>query len=274
MANKTTKVSPKELKKLFHKDFPNYIRFAVANTLTAAVYKGMTYSEKWLYKNWITRNKFLLGGGPGKGAIKFNKAKPSHDVGTIWASWGSPKSVGSKNFEFMEDQEDGFRVKGSVPTKQARTSKNYKKKIPSRNRRRKQNIRELAKVRVALGRNWKPGLMEIRALRLLHQQSFALPGSNQFIHMQDNQFLNFGSGLYQFAKKKVPNKLSKSGFKLQFPNLKKMYISGTEKKPDRKAANWMKKSSLQLKQSDLDKMFDKAADQAFTGQLKLWKNWH
>ena len=273
MANRTTKVTPKELENVFKKQFPNYVRFAVANTLTAAAYKGMTNSEKWLHKKWITRNKFLLGGGPGKGAIKFKRAKPSHDLSTIWSAYGSPKNVGNKNFEFLEDQEEGFKAKGSIPTKKARTSKSYKKKIASKNKRKKQNILTLSSIRMALGKTWKPNLMVIRGLRLLHKRNFALPGSNQFFYMHDNQFLNFGAGLYQFSKRNIPNKLSKSGFNLQFPNVKKMFIAGSENDPDRKAAHWMKKSSLLLKQSEINKMFDKAADQAFTGQLKLWKVW-
>ncbi|MHA1379297.1 MAG: hypothetical protein ACTSRG_13015 [Candidatus Helarchaeota archaeon] len=273
MATKVTKVNIKDVEDLFKRKFPNYVRFAVANTLTSSVYNGMQYSEKWLKKNWITRNRFLLGGGPGKGAIKFNKAIPSHDITRIWAAWGSPESVGSKDFRFMEDQEEGFKSKGSTPAKKARIGKNYRKRIPKKNRRIKQNIRNLSLVRVKLGKTWKPGLMEIRALRKLHQERFAFPGSNQFFFMADNQFLNFGGGLYQFAKKSIPNKLSKSGHKLQFPNLKKVYTAGDDNNRNRKGTNWMKKSSLQLKQEEINKIFDKAADQAFTGQLKLYKNW-
>ena len=110
MAQKTTKISHAELKKLFSKTVPNYVRFAVANTMTSMAYRGMGHSEKWIKRNWITRNKFVLGGGTGKGAIKYNRAKPSHDIGSIWSSQGSPANVGSKNYKFMADQEGGFRA--------------------------------------------------------------------------------------------------------------------------------------------------------------------
>ena len=265
MANKTTRITLKQFQKLFKKDFPNYFRFAAANTLTSAAYKGMQHSEKWLSDNWIQRNKFLLGGGPGKGAIKYNRAKPSHDISTIWSSWGSPKSHGSKNFEFMLGQEEGFKTKGTTPANKARISKNYKKRIPSKNKRRTNNIEKLRGA--ALGKRFA-----IISLRRLFKRRFALPGSNQFFFMKQNQFSNFGGGLYQFAKNRKPNKLSQSGAKLQFPNIKKMFAAPTGAERIRKGTSWMKKSSLLIKQSDLEKIFEKAADQAFTGQLKLWKN--
>ncbi|MCK4501138.1 hypothetical protein KAU11_11625 [Candidatus Babeliales bacterium] len=265
MTIKTTKISNKDAKKLFSKTYPNFVRFAVANTLTSVSFKGMGHSEDWIKKNWINRNKFLLGGGTGKGAIKYNRAKPSHDLNNIWSSWGSPASVGSKNYKFMADQEDGFVSKGSTPTKNARVGKNYNKGIPRKRRRSKSNIEQL---RGAVSSK----RMAIIHLRRLYKMQFALPGSKQFFYMKDNQFLNFGAGLYQFTKKTVPNKLSKSGAKLQFPNLKKMYIAGKQNRKTRKDAKWMSKSSLQIKQTDINKIFDKAADQAFAGQLKLWKH--
>jgi len=264
MANKVTKITPKEAKTLFSKEIPKYIRYAAANTLTKAAFQGMRYSEIWLKNNWVNRNKFLLGAGTGKGAIKYNKAKVEHDLNNISSAFGSPKSIGSKNFEFLADQEEGFTAKGSIPTKKARVSKNYNKVIARKHKRKSSNIENL--------RGQFSKRMTVIHLRRLFEKDFALPGSDKFIFMKDNQLGNYGAGLYQFARKTKPNKLSNSGSKLQFPNLKKMYTSGKDNNQKREASHWMKKSRNMLKQPEIDRFFDKAADQAFAGQLKLWKN--
>lgn len=266
MALKTTRISAKEAKVLYSKTIPNYLRYAVTNTLTGVVYRGMGYSEKWLKRNWVTRNNFLLGGGTGKGAVKYNRAKPKQTLNSIWASWGSPGNVGSKDYSFMAKQQGGFRHEGSTPGNMARVGKKYSKKIPNKMRRRTGNIEEL-RGSVSSKR------MTLIYLRRNFKRGFGLPGSGKFFYMKDNQFLNFGAGLYQFTRKTIPNKLSSSGARLQFPNLKKVYTAGKQNRKTRKDSQWMVKSSARLKQAEIERIFNKAADQAFANQLKLWKHY-
>lgn len=258
MANKTTRISLNESRKLFSKTFPNYLRFAVSNTMNAIAYEGMKNHEYWVESNLVNRNNFLLGNGHGKGAFRFQKSKPSHDISTIFSKSGSIDRAGSKKYDFMRDQNEGFRMTGTTPTLNARTGKNYSKIIPKPKRRTKSNIENL-RGSVSSKR------MSILYIRRLFTKQFALPGSNQFFYMKDNQFANFGGGLYQFAKR-----IKSDGS--QFPRIKKLYTGGKQNKKFRKATNWMEKSNKLLSQDYIDNVFDRAANQAFSGQLKLWRN--
>lgn len=267
MSMKTTRVDSKDITKLYSQTFPNYVRFAVANTLTKGAFLGMRKSEQWIKRNWNLRNKFLLGGGPGKGAIKYDRALPSRDINSIFSKWGSVANVGSKKYDFMEKQEGGFNIKGTTPTNQARTGKNYKKRIPPKRRRHSNKIQEMRG-----GSSSKR--MTLVYLRRTFKKGFALPGSGQYFYMKDNQFLNFGAGLYQFTRKTIPQsaRSKNTGAKLQFPNLKKVYIAGKQNRKTRKDSKWMLKSSMEIKQSQIDKIFEEEADRAFAGQLRLWKH--
>ena len=129
MSVKATITNDREVKQMLQKDFPNYARFAIANTASRVAFLGLERSESQMRKDFTLRNRYLVSTRPGRGALQFNRAIPHHDINKISSSWGSPAKIGRKDYEFLEEQEDGFSHSGPVPTESARISNAQKKRI-------------------------------------------------------------------------------------------------------------------------------------------------
>ena len=259
MSNKNIDlVNEKEIKQLLSKDFPNYARFAIANTASQVAYLGIKKSEAILKNDFTLRNKFIVSSKPGAGAIKYNKAIPHHNISKITSSWGSPEKVGTKDYSFLEDQEDGFINDSPIPTKDARVSKKNQKKIRRRNWFAGMSIMRTSK----LGKsNATTDYGKVRhMLREGYNNGFGLPGSNQFFYMEDNEYLpGWSGGFFQFARKNTP---AKNG--LNYPTVRRIYYAGDSTKKKRRAKRWMEQSANSFTQAEIEKIYKIEADKAFT----------
>lgn len=247
-------VNEKETKKFLTQDIPDYTRFAVANTASRVVFLGLEKSEAQFRRDFILRNKFIVGTAPGKGALKFTRAIPHHDISKITASWGSPEKRGSADLSFLEEQEEGFTHKGVVPTEAARTSKSRAKRIRKANYMSKMAVRSLGvndlKTRVIF-------------FKKAFKEGFGLPGSNQFFYMKDNQYApGWSAGFYQFSRKTPPGK------EFVYPNLRRIYYDGPKVEKRRRAKKWMEKSKNTITQADIDRIYKDEFNKQFTRELK------
>ncbi len=245
----------KEVQQTIKQDWPDFTRFAVANTASRVAFLGMEKSEDQFRRVFNLKNKFLVGSKPGKGALKFNRAIPHHNINKITSSWGSPGKRGNSSLEFLEDQETGFSQKIFTPSTNARVSKNEKKKI-KRNLRR--NAMEIMSSGGFPGKNKRQQMVFF--MRQAYLNSFAMPGSKQFIYIHDGEFGGFREGLYQFSSRNL------SGG--QFPRIRAIYYKRDKKGQVRKATNWMKNSANAFSQAEIDKIYEKEFNLAFTREIK------
>ena len=252
-------LNEKQYKKTIEKDFPDFTRFAVANTASRVAYLGMELSEKQMKHDFNLRNKFLVGSSPGKGALKFNRAIPHHDLRKIESSWGSPEKAGSKDYSFLEDQEEGFKNESAVPSDSARISKSYKKKLRKINYINKMRIKKLSDGPLS-GHNLAA---RVAFFTQSFKEGFGLPGSNQFFYLDDNEYApGWSAGFYQFSRK-VPPKSH-----LNYPNIRRLYYTGKTTEKNRRAVRWMERSKNKITQNDIDKIYADEFKKAFTRQIK------
>ena len=245
----------KEIQRTIKKDWPDFTRFAVANTASRVAFLGMEKSEDEFRRRFTLRNKFLISSKPGKGALKFNRAIPHHNINKIESSWGSPEKRGSGSLEFLEDQEEGFTQRKFTPAINARVSKNEAKKIKTNLRR---NAIEIMSSGGFPGKNKRQQMVFF--MRQAFLNSFAMPGSKQFIYIHDNEFGGFREGLYQFKSRNL------SGG--QFPRIRAIYYKQDKRGQKRKATHWMKNSANAFKQTEIDRIYGKEFNLAFTRSIK------
>ncbi len=264
MAKKPFNVSIKnetDTKKMFKQDFPNYARFAIANTASRVAFLGVEKAEDEMRKDFFLRNKFVVSTSPGKGAVKFNKAIPHHDISKIKSSWGSPEKAGSRDYSFLEEQEEGFTHEGMIPiAENARTSKSEKKPIKRAARRYQLEVMsnrgfpgdtEQAKTRVFLKEAFKNG--------------FGLPGSKQYFYLKKGDLNKWSEGLYQFKSSAI----TKPGNR--FPNVKQIYTNNKNDNRRRKAKHWMENSKNKITQSEIERIYFEEARRSFTHQITKMK---
>lgn len=246
-----------ETQDIFKNQFPNHARFAIANTASRVAFEGVKRAENKMRNDFILRNNYLVSSAPGRGAVKFNRAIPHHNISLINSSWGSPDKIGARDYSFLEDQETGFTHYGVVPTQQARISKSQRKRIKRINYLQGMNIRKPDDIgsissQNAMGKTWA-------MLRKAYRDGFGLPGSKQFFYLEKSELPGgMTSGFYQF-KRSTP-----SGDN-DFPEWKKIYHDVDNSR--RKAVHWMEESKNTFTQSDIDKIFTEEARKSFTRQI-------
>lgn len=245
----------KEFQTTLKKTWPDFTRFAVANTASRVAFLGMEKSENEWRRDFTLRNKFLISSKPGKGALKFNRAIPHHDLNKIKSSWGSPEKRGASSLEFLEDQEEGFTQRKFTPAINARVSKNEAKKIKTNLRR---NAIEIMSSGGFPGKNKRQQMVFF--MRQAFLNSFAMPGSKQFIYIHDNEFGGFREGLYQFKSRNL------SGG--QFPRIRAIYYKRDKRGQKRKATHWMKNSANAFRQTEIDRIYAQEFNLAFTRRIK------
>ena len=257
----TSKIkNEKQARDLYHKQFPDYTRFATANTASRVAFLGMEKSNDQFSRSFNLSNKYLRGSGPGKGVLKFNRAIPHHDLDRIISSWGSPYKRGSTSLDFLDEQETGFKHKGMVPTKNAYPGRNQKKGIKRALARNAINVKGTRGFPRGIAANNQQ--RTLFAVRQLYLSGFASPNSKQFIYLRkEDQFFGFREGMYQFT-----GSSPRAG--MQFPHLKMIYAKDDKKGKSRKATNWMEKSSKAISQNDIDKIYKQEFDKAFTRDIK------
>lgn len=248
-------VNEREFKRTLTRDFPDFTRFAVANTASRIAFLGLEKSETQLRQEFNLKNRFLVSGTPGKGVIQFNRAIPHHDLNKITSSWGTPYKRGSTDLDFMEDQETGFTHEGSTPTLNARVGNNRNKVI--KNNLRRYHI-ELMDTRGVSGKDSKQKMLIL--LRQAYINSYGMPGSKQFIYIHKGEFGRFREGMYQFKSKSITGLNS-------FPQIKGIYYSDGKNKA-RKATHWMEDSKNKITQYDIDNIYLQEFNKAFTRGIK------
>lgn len=230
-----------EFVKKLKKDMPNAMRFAAASTLTRIAFSGVKKSERAIKKGMNLRNKYTVGNKTGNRGIRYNRAKPRRNMNLIFSEFGALKSR-----DYLADQHDGFRHKGIVPAKAARTSKKYDRRI-----RKKNYLRAMAvkKVKDYKGKG-KGNPRRARAmLYMAYKSNFGLPGSSDFFYLKKNQYNNFKAGFYQFARKR-PNKAANS-----YPHLKKFFHGKKTTNMTRYGKPWLKKALEKFTQKEIDLIF-------------------
>ena len=251
----------KEFKKYLSNGVPNAERFAVAGTASRIVFLGLKKSEKQMDKDFILRNKLVVGSTPGKGALKFNKAIPHHDINKITASWGSPEKKGSADISFLEDQEEGFTNKAPVPAATSRTSKTIKKRVKKKNY--FKNMQVMRESRIGSSKAQTIGGRVRHMLKEAFKIGFGLPGSNQFFYLKDDEYsAGWEAGFFQFSRSAPPG----SGY--NFPNIRRLFYTGKKAEKRRRARHWMEKSKNKITQSEIEKIYNQEADKSFTKQLQ------
>lgn len=249
----------KQVRETIGKDIPDFTRFAVANTGSRVAFLGLEKSEDHMRHIFNLRNKFIVSSAPGKGALKFNRAIPHHDLDKIVSSWGSPDKIGSRDYSFLEDQEEGFTNTGAVPTKQARIAKSEKKRIRRVNYMNKMTVMKLSDGPSATN---KLGA-RIAFFKMAFSEGFGFPGSNQFFYIKDGEYLpGWSAGFYQFSRKNTP------GPDFQYPNIRRLYYTGSDVRKRRRATHWMQISKNKITQRDIEKIYEKEFNQAFTRGIK------
>ena len=253
-----------ETQQFFNETVPNSVRFAVANACTKVVFLGLERSERQIRDDFILRGGYVVGKSPGKGAIKYQKAIPHHDLSQISASWGSVDKMGSRDYSFMEDQEEGFaNEKKPVPnpatirrggTKTGKVSKAYYLKNAQ--------IKKLSEL-PGSGKNDK--MTRVFKLSRAYRQGFGLPGSNQFFSFSDGEYApGWSGGLFQFGQTAPPRD------DLFYPNVKRLYYnpSGKSGEKRRRARKWMEKSQNTITQADLERLYFQEFDNQLARNMK------
>jgi len=243
-----------DTKKMFKTDFPNYARFAVANTAVKVAFLGVEKAETEIRHDFNLKNKFVVGTSPGKGAVKFTghrDVKPHHDLRKIISSWGSPAK-----YDFMEKQEEGFTHKGMIPyAKNARTSGSINRPIKGKAKR--------FHLEIMSNRGMSGNTAKLRTMVLLreaYKNNYGLPGTKQYFYLSKGDFGIWGEGLYQF-KKSNPTAGN------LFPNLKQVYSNKPDDNRKRKATHWMEDSKNRITQAEVDRIFNIEAKRSFTKQI-------
>ncbi len=256
---KATIVNERESEQYFGKYIPDSTRFAMANTASRVAFLGIEKSNDQFRKNFDLSNKYLIGSGPGKGVLKFNRAIPHHNLNKIESSWGVPPKRGSTDLDFLDKQETGFIHKGMTPGKNAYPSQDNKKAI-------KRNLRRY-NIEMMNTAGMPGKTVEQRAVFFLRQaylNRFASPGSKQFLYIRKREFHNFREGMYQFTS-------GNPELGGQFPKLRLIYSKDDRVNKVRKPTHWMQESSNSFKQSDIDKIYKQEFDKAFTrGVRRRW----
>ena len=253
-------VNEKQAKKYFNDTLPDIDRFAHAATANVIAYEGIKKSNAQFKKSFTLSNNYLTGKKPGVGVLKFNKAIPSHTISKICSEWGAESKRGQTSLDFLEKQEDGFNHKGMIPTKHAFP-------LQQKNRVIKANLRRY-NIKIKGTRGFPRGIARTNQqrtlffMRSMYLKKYAMPGSKEFIYIKpSDEFFNFKEGMYQFSS-------SSPTINGNFPKLTKIY--GTEDKVNkkRKATNWMDKSSNAFTDNEIQKIFEKEFNRAFTNQIK------
>lgn len=257
---KATITNQRQAKQYFNHTLSDIQRFAIAGTANKVAFEGIIKTNKQFKKDFHLSNKFLVGSAPGKGLIKFNKAKPSHDINKIESEFGAPRKRGDTDLKFLVAQEFGFKHGGMVPTKWAYPHQ-QKKRVIKRNLARKgitiKGTRGFPRGKAATNQQ-----RTLFFMRQMYLNNYALPGSKQFIYIRpSDQFFNFSEGMYQF---------SGGGLKgdAQFPHLKLIYATTDKVNKRRKPTNTFKKVSLQFTETEIGKIFEKEFNRSFTNQIK------
>jgi len=259
MADKTFKATitnKKQAENYFNRALPDSYRFALAGTANAVAFEGIKKSNKQFKKSFTLSNKYLVGNAPGKGVLKFQKAKPSHNLNNIESSWGAPAKRGATGLDFLVEQETGFKHEGMVPTKHAYPSQNKDKVI-------KRNLR---RSKIQIFKTGSFNANSIFAMRQMYLKHLAMPNSNQLIYIKKSDDIpnptnSFSEGMYQFSK---TTPLTGD----QYPHLKKIYSKTDSVGKKRNPTDWMDKSSRAFKQSEIDNMFEKELDKSLTQAIK------
>jgi len=261
MEFKATIKNDSEIRQTLSRDFPNFARFAIANTASRVAFLGMEKSETEMRRDFTLRNKYVVSSKPGGGALKFNRAIPHHDIDKIESSWGSPSKQGRRDYEFLEEQEDGFKHSGPVPTERARTAKNQRKKVRTAFLFRQMALRRPSDVGTVKAND--PLAQTWAMLRNAYKDGYGLPGSNQFFYMRKSELpTGMTSGWFQFVSSSP-----KSGN--TFPKWKQIYYDGKNER--RSATHWMENSKNKITQSDIEKFYKDEAAKAFTrGITRRW----
>ena len=251
----------KEVKKYLDSGLPNAVRFAVANTASRTVFLGLKKSEKQMDKDFILRNKLLVSSAPGKGALKFNRAIPHHDISKITASWGSPEKKGSADLGFLEDQEEGFTNTAAVPAAVSRTSKSIKKRVKKKNY--FKNMQVMRSSRIGSSKAQTIGGKVRHMLKEAFKMGFGLPGSNQFFYLKDDEYApRWEAGFFQFSRSSTP------GSQYKFPNIRRLFYTGKKAEKRRRAKHWMERSKNKITQAEIEKLYNEEANKSFTKQLQ------
>jgi|WetSurMetagenome_2_1015567.scaffolds.fasta_scaffold02367_18 hypothetical protein len=256
----------KDAKDFFQKILPDSVRFSVANTCTRAVYSGMEASENEIRDDFILRGGYVVGKKPGRGAIKYDKAIPSHDIDKISARWGSVDKVGAKDYSFMQKQEEGFtnETKPVPDAATARSGGTEQGKVQRKNYINGADIKKLKDF--ASGLNGKSDIARrVIAMKRAYKQGYGLPGSSQFFSFDDDEYAaKWEGGLFQFGQNEPP----RSG--LRYPNVKRLYYNpeGKNKSKRRRAVRWMQKSKNKIKQTEIDKFYAEEMNKQLARQMK------
>jgi len=257
-------INEKEAKQFFGKVLPDSVRYTIANTLTRAVYKGMEASEEQVRDDFFLRGSYVIGKTPGKGAIKYEKAIPSHDIKNIAARWGSVDKVGSRDYAFMEKQESGFENENKpVPNaSQVRKGGSEKEKVKTDFYLKKAQIRKMSDFGGVSGNDKKARIIRMRAA---YKAGYGKPGSNELFSFDDNEYNpGWEGGLFQFAGNEPPRD------DLHYPNVRRLYYNpeGKSRTKKRRARHWMEKSGNTITQSDFDKIYAEEFNKQLARNLK------
>ena len=229
-----------EFVKQLKQDLPNAVRFAAKFTLDRLAYSGVVKAERQIKRKMITRNKYTVGNRPGQKGIKYNKAKPRRNMSLIFSEFGA-----TTDRKYLAKQEEGFKDRGSVPTKAARTSKKYNRTTKKAAYFNKMKVRNLSDYK---GKG-KGSVKRTRAmLYMAYKSGFGLPNSSNFFSIENNQYHGFKKGLYQFTTKGTRKNNA-------YPGLKKMYYGKGTTNPTRHGKHWMRDALGQFKQQEIDAIF-------------------
>lgn len=267
MANLPLKIDIKnerEFKQMLAKGFPDSTRFAVSNAATRIVFHGMERSEEQIRDDFILRGSFVVGKSPGKGAVKYEKAIPHHDLSKIVASWGSVDKAGSKDYGFMEKQEEGFVNENKpVPNpKESRRGGSQAGKVLKAVYLKGAVIRRLSDFGSAIG---SATVARVVRLRNAFKQGFGLPGSNQFFAMDDGEYAPaWSGGLFQFSGVEPPRN------DLFYPNMRRLFYDpkGKSGEKRRRARHWMEKSANKITQGEIEKLYTEEFNKQLERNIK------
>lgn len=244
-------VNKKEVEQLLKKGLPDSVRFAVAKTCTRVVFSGLEDSEDIIRDDFILRGGYVVSKSPGKGAIKYDKAIPHHDINKISATWGSVDKAGNKDYSFMEKQEIGFEnEKKPVPNpKNARASSSEKRKVLRRAYLKNADIRHPRSLFTGLVGSTRQMLMI--GLSRAYREGFGNFGSHQFFAFGDNEIPGWEGGLFQFGQSEI---LADG---MNRPNLVRLYYNpeGKNNSKKRRARHWMERSAAKITQAEIDKYY-------------------
>jgi hypothetical protein len=257
-------VNKKEVDELLKRGLPNSVRFAVANTCSRVVFSGLKDSEGIIRDDFILRGGFVVGKSPGKGAVKYEKAIPHHDISKISATWGSVDKAGNKDYSFMEGQEEGFtNEKKPVPNPQnARAASSEKRKVLRRAYLKNADIRHPRSLFTGLVGSSRQMLMI--GLSRAYREGFGAFGSNQFFGFGDNEIPGWEGGLFQFGQSEI----LADGMKR--PNLVRLYYNpeGKSGNKKRRARHWMQRSAAKITQTEIDTFYKEEFNKQLARNIK------